>query len=129
MKRLLQHVTLPDGHISALEIHTLVADFYAGPGGPLQLRSEMPDEFSIPTAEVETLDCVRSYETPQRLRNGCESFGCEGAIGEGFCADCPQFIMRQDEELGIHHHGCYRLCAREVSNFTHLTNEFCSTTR
>jgi hypothetical protein len=101
VKRLLQHVTLPDGHIPRLEIHSLMTDFYAGPGGALQLGLEMPEKLPISAAEVEALDCVRLDKSPQRLRNGCESFGCKGAIGEGFCADCPQFIMRQDEKLWI----------------------------
>ena len=120
VERLLQHVALPDSHIPRLEIHPLLADFYAGPGGAFQFGLEMPDELPVSTAEVETLDCVRSYETPQRLCDGCEAFCGQRAIREGFCADCPQFIVRQDEELGIHHHGCYRLCAWEVSNFALL---------
>jgi len=93
MERLLQHIALPDGHIPRLEIHSLLADFYAGPDGPFQLRREMPDEFAISTAEVEALDYVRSHESPQRPHNSCETFCGQRAICEGFGPDDAQLVV------------------------------------
>ena len=101
MERLLQHVTLPDSHIPRLEIHSLMTDFYAGPGGALQLGLEMPEELPISAAEVEALDCVRPYESPQRLCDSCKALSRERAIREGFCAYTSEFIVWQDKELWI----------------------------
>ena len=84
MERLLQHIPLPDGDVPRLEIHSLMTDFYAGPVGPLQLRSKMPDEFAIAAAEIKALDGMGSHEPPQRPHNSCETLGSQRAICEGF---------------------------------------------